>query len=583
MTITPPANVNYGRVVWQALSDVTDGPDSGTRPDFIAPTGKVTFVASTVVERNATASPNPVSILRDPIVGVLDSEGYLCTPNDAGEPDYRGVDLIATDDPDLNPTDWVYNVSYAVKGKNGRQIALQPHQIYVPTDAVVDLTTVGPVDNATAIGIPQAEALAAQAAAAAEDASVAASQALAAAAAAEAALADVDSTTAGNLAEPTSETSAATKALVASDIEAGGPVGDAVSAQIDDAVLPVSQQATRTAKAVFNVIDYGATLDGVADDTAALQEAINAAQALAKRACIRIPFGEAKTTGVSITSPFIDLEGPGALRGTLTIGTTTHQAMYCTVRNVRFVKSTGNDDGTGTNTAGNGIELMSVEKVNIEGCQFVGHDAAINIPAFTPTTGSAQQTMQISISSCTFWWTNYALKGRIVSGGSWMSIADIDISDCLQVLTYISAVDLASCDGLKISGSTFFCKGNPYQYKQQNIKVGRTSWVAITGNNLFEPGREAIALTDPGSFSITGNTIAWPGEYVPSDAISITLSSSYTSVGSISGNMASQFTKNLVGIYGSGNASGITIGVNSFTVSAVPQPSYYGPTAHPTS
>lgn len=185
MTITPPANVNYGRVVWQALSDVTDGPDSGTRPDFIAPTGKVTFVASTVVERNATASPNPVSILRDPIVGVLDSEGYLCTPNDAGEPDYRGVDLIATDDPDLNPTDWVYNVSYAVKGKNGRQIALQPHQIYVPTDAVVDLTTVGPVDNATAIGIPQAEALAAQAAAAATDASVAASQALAAAEAAE--------------------------------------------------------------------------------------------------------------------------------------------------------------------------------------------------------------------------------------------------------------------------------------------------------------------------------------------------------------------------------------------------------------
>jgi hypothetical protein len=212
MTITPPPNVSYGRVVWQALSDVTDGPDSGTRPDFIAPSGEVTFVASTVVERNPSASPNPVSILRDPIAGVLDDEGYLCTPGEDGLPAYRGVDLIATDDPDLNPTDWVYNVSYKVKGKNGRQIALASHQIYVPTDAVVDLTTVGPVDNATAIGIPQAEALAAQAAAAAEDASVAASQALAAAEAAEAALTDLDTTTADNIQAVGSQTQTALSA-----------------------------------------------------------------------------------------------------------------------------------------------------------------------------------------------------------------------------------------------------------------------------------------------------------------------------------------------------------------------------------
>lgn len=185
MTVTPPENVNYGRVEWQAISDITDGPDSGSRPDFIAPSGTVTFTASTVALRDTSALPNAVSILRDPIIGVLDSEGFLCTPDDDGAPSYRGVELIATDDPDLNPTDWVYNVTYKITGKNGRQIPLQSHQIYVPTDTTVDLTKVGPVENATAIGIPQAEALAAEAQAAALDAQARAAAAEASADAAE--------------------------------------------------------------------------------------------------------------------------------------------------------------------------------------------------------------------------------------------------------------------------------------------------------------------------------------------------------------------------------------------------------------
>lgn len=220
MTLTPPENVEYGRVVWQAISDVTDGPDSGDAPDFIAPTGTVTFVPSTVVLRNNTATPNPKSIVRDVFTGILDSEGYLCTPDADNQPAYRGIELIATDDADLNPTDWTYIVTYTIKGKNGRQIPLRSHEIYVPAGTTVDLTTVGPVENATAIGIPQAEALAAQAAADAAEASVAASQALAAAEAAEAALIDSDAFVASKIDEPTSATQTA---LTARTLAVGDP------------------------------------------------------------------------------------------------------------------------------------------------------------------------------------------------------------------------------------------------------------------------------------------------------------------------------------------------------------------------
>ena len=105
MPVAAPTNLSYGKVVWQSVSDIVDGTDTDSLPDFIAPTGTVTFVASMVAGRNITAIPNPVTVLRDPITGILDAQGYLCTPDPANssQAGVRGVWLIATDDPDLNP------------------------------------------------------------------------------------------------------------------------------------------------------------------------------------------------------------------------------------------------------------------------------------------------------------------------------------------------------------------------------------------------------------------------------------------------------------------------------------------------
>lgn len=164
--ITPPSNIDYGTVVWRAAIDVVDSSDPGTEPDFIPPTGTVTFVSTVGKLLDPGALPDPLTVIRDPIVGVLDDEGYLCTPDEAGLPAYRGVQLIATDDPDLNPLNPLYNVSYQLRGRNGRTLKYpESHQIAVPTGAEVDLTNFIPPDGTQTIGIPQAEALAAQAAA----------------------------------------------------------------------------------------------------------------------------------------------------------------------------------------------------------------------------------------------------------------------------------------------------------------------------------------------------------------------------------------------------------------------------------
>lgn len=182
-TITPPANVNYGTVTGRFVIDIVDSADAGDEPDFVVPTGTITFVASVGKLLDATALPDPLTILRYPITGILDAQGYLCTPLANGSAGARGLKLIATDDTDLNPTGWVWNVTYALKDPAARTLSSPaPHKMALPTNTTIDLTTVIPPDSEQAIGIPQAQALAAQAA---SDAATAEAAALVAQAAAE--------------------------------------------------------------------------------------------------------------------------------------------------------------------------------------------------------------------------------------------------------------------------------------------------------------------------------------------------------------------------------------------------------------
>lgn len=154
--VTEPSNISYGTVKWYALSDIEDYADAGDDPDFIAPTGTVTFRALVDFNRDATNAPDPLTLLRDNIVGVIDDEGYLCTPLADMTPGARDMKLVASDDPDLNPTGTPYSVTYDLRGRSNRKLSLPPHNILVPSDGVVDLSTAGPVagtpGDATVVG-----------------------------------------------------------------------------------------------------------------------------------------------------------------------------------------------------------------------------------------------------------------------------------------------------------------------------------------------------------------------------------------------------------------------------------------------
>lgn len=135
-----PTNISYGTVVGQFLAALADGSDSDKLPEGVPMKGTVTFVASPTYVIDYTATPNPVTILKTPITCSLDSAGYLCSPYSASDsPLSRGVMLIATDDPDIQPVGWNWNVIYNLTDPLGNRVNLPNQSINVPAGTTVDL------------------------------------------------------------------------------------------------------------------------------------------------------------------------------------------------------------------------------------------------------------------------------------------------------------------------------------------------------------------------------------------------------------------------------------------------------------
>ena len=165
-----PSNVSTGTVTGKFVVAVADGSDSDYDPDTYPVGGTVTFTPS------VPYLPDPsggVTILASAITGIFDGDGYLCTPDPdnskvAGR---RGVQLIATDDPDLSVTGWTWKVSYAFTPLN--KVALPqvpPHDILVPSGGTVDLTSAVKVPSSTGVGLDQVTIIRADALQAAADA-----------------------------------------------------------------------------------------------------------------------------------------------------------------------------------------------------------------------------------------------------------------------------------------------------------------------------------------------------------------------------------------------------------------------------
>lgn len=232
-----PANVDTGIVSGRFIVGVIDGPDADDEPDAIPAKGTVTFTASVPYLPNPGAS---TTILKAPIVAVLDGEGWLCVRLPDGTAGARGVRLIATDDEDLSVTGWTWTVSYTFGTVDGTTPRIASHSMALPSGATIDLTSVVKVPSSAGIGIEQAEALAATAQAAAQEASQAAQ--------------------------------AAAEAAQATDV--------GIASFVADPATRTRTELDPLYRRSISVTEYGATGDGVTDDAPAIRAAINDAASL---------------------------------------------------------------------------------------------------------------------------------------------------------------------------------------------------------------------------------------------------------------------------------------------------------------
>jgi hypothetical protein len=120
-----PDNVTYGTVTGRFLVDA---------PEDVPATGMVRFVPSPKRLRNMSSTPATVIVL-EPVLCDLDVDGYLI--DDAGN---RSVTLVATDNADIAPLNWTWQVQISVAGDRVARVDMA-----LPGGTTVDLATVIPV------------------------------------------------------------------------------------------------------------------------------------------------------------------------------------------------------------------------------------------------------------------------------------------------------------------------------------------------------------------------------------------------------------------------------------------------------
>jgi hypothetical protein len=147
----------YGTVTGRLLAVVGDGPDADATPDGAAVTGTVTFTPDITSILVSNGAPSPFTALPTPIVCGLDTDGYLVYPvpgTHTDVPSRRGVSLLSTTDPNMNPSKWTYVVSFKLQA-DGKPVNYPQFNIDVPAGATVDLTTATPVPSGTGVYMAQ--------------------------------------------------------------------------------------------------------------------------------------------------------------------------------------------------------------------------------------------------------------------------------------------------------------------------------------------------------------------------------------------------------------------------------------------
>lgn len=262
--------------------------------------------------------------------------------------------------------------------------------------------------------------------------------------------------------------------------------------------------------AEFNVLDYGAVGDGIADDTAAIQLAIDAASA--QGGSVYIPTGQYKITAtLKVTSDNVVIFGEGAssqLRSTLAINilavsnTVDLSINFVTstflrgvqVKDIGFASVANAANGLYVNGVVNGI-FSSLYFSTLNYCVFQKHADTCTFELLTtPSIEDVTLDSNVIVYS----------DGLVRSNDN--TYQNITMRALATGISLSAGVD-GEHDGANIIDNIIFrCDTG------SGIVVSKARWSNIANNKIFiTSGAASIYLNQPFHVNITGNLIAWPG------------------------------------------------------------------------
>lgn len=158
-----PADLGHGTFTGRFGFMDADTHDPDRDPDVTSATGGKATITPSIKSVRYTGTDGPMILAARAAQGVINSEGYLCTTAEDGTAGDVGMVFPATDDTDLTPTDWTYQVTVTLDGG----VRLPSFNVKLPTGSTVDLSLAVPVDTSggTAVVVDPTTATRAEAAA----------------------------------------------------------------------------------------------------------------------------------------------------------------------------------------------------------------------------------------------------------------------------------------------------------------------------------------------------------------------------------------------------------------------------------
>ena len=134
-----PSDLGYGQITGQICYLDGDTDDAGNAPEMIPAQGTVLITPSVKFTKYTGADGNRILAVRT-ISGKLDVNGYIIQADGV-----QGISVPASDDTELNPTNWTYNVKISITGAGDLSFdtSISDQQVIDVTTAVRPLRSKG--------------------------------------------------------------------------------------------------------------------------------------------------------------------------------------------------------------------------------------------------------------------------------------------------------------------------------------------------------------------------------------------------------------------------------------------------------